>query len=75
MGLKKYQILEINQKVLEDILSGKIRKFESVQKYQSFHRKANETYVSSMNYLMLYKWVFDERINDYITIIETIFKK
>ena len=84
MGVKKYQTIEVSQDILENLLAGKIRKFEKLQTLSDEQRKIdnhmfyqgiNKIHTSSLNYLILYRWEFDERINDYVRIIETVFKK
>ncbi len=82
--LKKYQIIETSQETLEKLLSGKIRKRDELENLEKatqkqdgdVYRKAgNQPYRSSLKYSILLKSEYDEKISDYVFIVETIFIK
>ncbi|SIT21009.1 hypothetical protein SAMN05421786_10938 [Chryseobacterium ureilyticum] len=78
-----YKTLDISQSILENILLGKIRRLDNLQKKiedqnridDQTYMKSNQSYKSSLNYMLLYKSQYDEKIGDDIYIIETIFIK
>ena len=82
--LKKYQTIDVSQTILEDILTGKIRKIETLRNCVENQNKIDrdnvlngktQVYTSSLKYLVLYRRENDDRINDFVNIIETIFLK
>lgn len=82
LGTRKYEVIETSQTILDDILTGKIRKLENLKKRvenqrkkdnDDFYNGINETYKSSLKYLIFYRWENDEKINNSVHIIETIF--
>lgn len=82
--LKKYQIIEASQETLEKLLSGKIRKKPQLDRFKELtdkqdgeiYRKAgNQPYKSSLKYSILLRSEYDEKIADYVFIVETIFIK
>ena len=82
--LKKYQIIEASQETLEKLLSGKIRKRDELENLEKatnkqdgeIYRKAgNQPYKSSLKYSILLRSEYDEKIADYVFIVETIFIK
>ena len=82
--LKKYQIIEASQETLEKLLSGKIRKRDELENLEKatnkqdgdVYRKAgNQPYKSSLKYSILLRSEYDEKIADYVFIVETIFIK
>ncbi|MDR2235544.1 MAG: hypothetical protein LBE92_05435 [Chryseobacterium sp.] len=81
---KKYRIIEASQDTIEKLLSGKIRKRDQLENLEKatqkqddeVYRKAgNQPYKSSLNYIMLVRREYDEKMTDDIFIIETIFIK
>ena len=82
--LKKYDTIDMSQSTLKKLLSGKIRNLKQIQNFNEMDRKNDEQiyreagsqpYKSSMKYKILYRNDYDEKISDYIQIIETIFIK
>ncbi len=82
--MKKYETIDISYATLEKILSNKIRNLKQIQNLNEFDRKmdekkyseaGNQPYKSSIKYIILYRNDYDEKINDYIQIIETIIIK
>jgi len=82
--VKKYQIVEASQETLEKLLSGKIRKRDELENLEKatnkqdgeIYRKAgNQPYKSSLKYSILLRSEYDEKIADYVFIVETIFIK
>jgi|UPI0006480DBF hypothetical protein len=82
--LKKYQTIDVSQTILEDILTGKIRKIETLRNRVENQNKIDrdnvlngktQVYTSSLKYLVLYRRENDDKINDFVNIIETIFLK
>ncbi|ANF49893.1 hypothetical protein A0O34_04830 [Chryseobacterium glaciei] len=82
--VKKYEVINVSQDILEKLLSGKIRKYEQLNKAVVLQEKSDRNewtkaqtkpYISSNKYLILYRWEDDEKINDRVAIIETIFIK
>lgn len=74
----------MSQETLEKLLSGKIRKMRQIENLKEEERKAdekeyreraNKPFQSSSKYKILYRAEFDERINDFINVVETIFIK
>lgn len=81
---KQYETIEASQDTLEKLLSGKIRKRDKLENLEiatqkqdgEVYRKAgNQPYKSSLNYIILLRQEYDEKIADDIFIIETIFIK
>ena len=80
---KVYEVLDVSQNVLENILNGKIRRLDTLQKEvmnqnkndEKAYYNSNQPYKSSSKYMIFYKSKYDERISDNIFIIETIFIK
>lgn len=84
VGLKKYATIDVSQDTLEKLLSGKIRKMKQIENFKEAERKLNEKeyrekldqpFQSSSKYKILYRAENDERINDFINVVETIFIK
>lgn len=84
VGLKKYSTIDVSQDTLEKLLSGKIRKMRQIENLKEeerkldekeYREKLNQPFQSSSKYKLLYRAENDERINDFINVVETIFIK
>lgn len=82
--LKKYQIIEASQETIEKLLSGKIRKRDKLENLEratqkqddEVYRKAEKRpFKSTLKYSILLRSQYDEKIVDYVFIVETIFIK
>ena len=72
--IKRFASAEISLQTLHKILQGKVRNINAIQTSERELRLANiNDYVASSKYLILYEWVNDDKINDYVTIINSIF--
>lgn len=83
-GLKTYVAIDVSQPTLNKILTGKVRKIKQVEDLRELDRKMdekdyqesqNKPFNSSLKYVVLYKNEYDDRIADYIQIINCILLK
>ena len=84
VGLKKYETIDVSQETLENLLTGKLRKEkqlrDSTKKTEKLdsdnYRKAgDQVFKSSLKYKILLDIEYDNRISDYIYIVNSIFIK
>lgn len=81
VGLKTYETIDVSHSTLEKLLSGKIRNLKQLntEVYKQSkvdmqeYKNSNKPFHSSAIYHVLYKWEDDDRINDSVVIINTIF--